>query len=79
MSSKPDRLALLELVVKTALLDQSPQEAASLTLAQLGLDSLGIVEIAMAIEDHYNLQLDVDQLQSDTTLGSLIDSVLSAG
>jgi acyl carrier protein len=76
MSTTPDRQALLELVVKTAYLDQSPSEAANLTLAQLGLDSLGIVEIAMAIEDQYQLQLDVDQLKADTTLGALIDSIL---
>lgn len=52
-----------------------PQVAAAMTLAQLGLDSLQLIELQMEIEDTFDLTFDVDALRADLTLAALVASV----
>lgn len=70
---KPGRHALLSLAVETARLSLTEEQAAGMSLAALGLDSLELVTLAMAFEDTYNLYLDVEQLSSEMTLCELVD------
>ena len=43
------------------------------TLADLGLDSLAIVEAAMALEDEFDVEFDVDS--APETIGDFVDMV----
>lgn len=70
---KPGSHALLSLAVETARLACTEDQAARMSLAALGLDSLELVTLAMAFEDTYNLYLDVDLLSAEMTLGELVN------
>ena len=41
----------------------------------LGMDSLGVMNFVMAIEDHYDISIPLDRIAQIETVGDLIDSV----
>ena len=43
------------------------------TFEELGLDSLAFMEIALAVEQEYGLQVDEEDAQHITTLGEALD------
>ena len=49
------------------------QDAMSQTVNALGMDSLELIDLAFDIETHLNLRLDLDQIESETTLAELLD------
>jgi acyl carrier protein len=69
---------LLTFVVTMCKLTIEPEDAAQKTLAGLGLDSLELMNIAMELEYNFGLELDLDGVSAETTLGDLIHKVLSS-
>ena len=59
---------LLALAVQSAGFNLTPEAAASMTLAQLELDSLELVSLAMAFDDAHGLYLDLKRVSADSTL-----------
>jgi len=56
-----------------------PDFPAAQPLAELGFDSLDAVEVAMEIEEHYDIDLDDAQIQQGmTTLAALVEVVEGA-
>jgi acyl carrier protein len=49
----------------------------STTFDELGLDSLAFMEIALAVEQEYGLQVDEEDAESILTLGEALDYVNS--
>ena len=49
----------------------------STTFEELGLDSLAFMEIALAVEQEYGLQVDEDDAERIMTLGEALDYVNS--
>lgn len=47
--------------------------------ADLGVDSLGLVEFVMAIEDRFGIKVPESKLEGITTVGQAVDLVLDAG
>lgn len=48
------------------------------TLAELGLDSLGLMEFVFAVEDHFNIRIPQDRInprEAEITLGHLCEVV----
>jgi len=43
------------------------------TFEELGLDSLGFMEVALAVEQQYGLQVDEDDAEGILTLGDALD------
>ena len=75
MMATPDRMELLKLLADTCSLSQSYEEAENLTLVNLQIDSLDLVEMEMALEDNYQLEFDVDKITPESTLGQVIDTL----
>jgi len=69
---------LLNHVVTSCRLTISPDVAAQKTLAGLGLDSLELMNMAMELEDNFGLELDLETVTAETTLGDLIHKVLAS-
>jgi acyl carrier protein len=45
-------------------------------LADLGCDSLDIIEITMEVEEHFDISVPDDQEQDVRTVGDIVDGVL---
>ena len=73
----PEKIELLRQMVSMCELSIPVDAAAESTLTQLGLDSLGLVELAMALEDAFQITLDLDNLSADTKLTVLADQILA--
>lgn len=77
-SSTPNKEMLLQFIVDKCRLQVSVAEAADQTLAQLGIDSLELLELAIEIEGTHQLNLDVNELGAETTISDLIDGLLKS-
>lgn len=75
--SAPSFDTLLDYVVTSCRLTLSPQEASNKTLAGLGLDSLELMNLAIELEDRYGLELDLNNLSGESTLGELLEKILA--
>lgn len=73
----PTETQLLALAVQSAGFNLTPEAAASMTLAQLELDSLELVSLAMAFDDTYGLYLDLKRVSADSTLLELVRTLTS--
>lgn len=76
-----ERAQVLEVLRDKAVevLDVRPedvQEDASF-VADLGVDSLSVVELTMDLEDQLGVELPEDELVDATTVGALVDVVLA--
>lgn len=79
ISSLPaDKESLLQFVIDKCQLNVPVSEAADMTLAELGIDSLELLELAIEMEGTFRLSMDVNELGAETTLSSLIDGLLKS-
>lgn len=76
--SPPDKATLLQFILDNCKLDVPAQEAAGKTLAQLGIDSLELLELAIEMDGTYKLNLEVSELGAETTLADLVDNLLKS-
>lgn len=74
----PDRSELLALLREATGKDLAPGALEGMTLHELELDSLDLIELSIKLEDAFGLELDVDTLTSGTTVGDLIASMRRA-
>lgn len=63
--------------VKEILIDQLDVEEEKVTLEasiinDLGADSLGIVDLIMALEDEFDVEIDEDKYESFKTVGDIV-------
>lgn len=77
LNTPPSKAELLQLMVDHCRLILPVAEATSQTLSQLGLDSLGFVELAMSLEDALGVTIDMDSLNPNTNLSGLADQILA--
>ena len=79
MSQQPDKIptrdALLKLIFEIFSLTGSFTEAESQSLIELGVDSLGLVELSIELEEQYEIRLDINELNSSSTIRELIDQL----
>lgn len=47
----------------------------NMTLKELGLDSLDVVELCLDLEDRYHIQFETDELSSFKTVGDLFAAI----
>ena len=58
------------------ILKQSCRESLEKNLDELSLDSLELVDLSLELEKKFNKRIDFDKIDSNTTLNSLIKSLL---
>jgi acyl carrier protein len=73
--TQPDYPTLLQFAIDKVRCAHAPSVAEKMTIAQLGFDSLELMELQMEFEDIYGLTLDVDAVRADTSFGDLIASL----
>jgi acyl carrier protein len=71
----PTRDALLKLIFEILSLTGSFTEAESQSLVELGVDSLALVELSIALEEQYEIRLDIKELKSSSTIRELLDQL----
>jgi acyl carrier protein len=67
---------LLTHVVTSCCLKISPQDAAQKTLAGLGLDSLELMNLAIELDDNFDLKLNLERVTNETPLGEMLQDLL---
>ena len=67
--------AVIEIVVETIVCSADDITEASILDDDLGADSLDLVEIAVAIEERFDIDLDDEDLEGVSTIEHLIDLV----
>jgi acyl carrier protein len=70
-----DYAALLQFALEKTRSAHPPAVAEKMTIAQLGLDSLELIELQMELEDSYFLTLDIEAIQAETVFGEMIASL----
>jgi hypothetical protein len=68
----PDYAILLRFALEQTRCAHSSSVAEKMTIAQLGFDSLELMELQIEFESIHGLTLDVDAIQADTLFGELI-------
>jgi len=68
------RDALLDLIAAEALIDRA-KLAPSATLADLGLDSVGVVSIVFAVEDKYGVEIPEDAFNDAPDLDGFLGRI----
>jgi acyl carrier protein len=70
-----DYTTLLQFALDKTRCAHAPSVAEQMTIAQLGFDSLELMELQMELEDIHGLKLEVDTIGADTVFGDLIASL----
>lgn len=65
---------LLGLIAEEALIDRATLTRQA-TLADVGLDSVGVVSIIFAVEEKYGVEIAEDAFAEVTTLGQFLDVI----
>jgi acyl carrier protein len=65
------RADLIDLIADEALIDKA-KLVPSATLADVGLDSVGVVSIVFAVEEKYGVEIAEDAFQDVTNLGDFL-------
>ena len=68
---------LLNVIKSLILSDLSIEEIESMAIIQLGVDSMALLQISFEFENIYSLKIDIDNIGSDTTVGNMIDNLIS--
>lgn len=70
-----DKNAVLTFAIECIRSAHSPAKVAEMTIAELGLDSLNLVELQMELESRFFLELDIDTLSSEQVFSDMIASL----
>ncbi len=64
-----------EIIAEQLGIDASTITKNSKVIADLGADSLDIVELVMALEDEFGVSVDEDKVQNLVTVGDIVDLI----
>ncbi len=71
------RNSLLNIIKSLLLSDLPIEKIESMALVELGVDSMVLLQISFEFENMYSLKIDIDNISSDATIGSMIDNLIS--
>ena len=66
---------LLDLLVQEKIVASLDESSLSMTMAELNVDSLVLVELVMMLEEKLDVELDLAFIDASTSLQELIDAV----
>ena len=68
---------LLKVIQSLILSDVPIEQIESMGMIQLGIDSMALLQFSFEFENMYSLKIDIDNIGSDTTVGQMIDNLIS--
>jgi acyl carrier protein len=77
MSNKTTEQRIAELLADQLGVEESAVIPSANVVSDLGADSLDVVEIAMALEEEFNIEIQDEEAEKATTVQSIIDLVTS--
>lgn len=73
------REELLELVLEVFNYGGKAEDIVQKSLIDIGADSLELVELATELEERFEMKVDLDALDSSTTISELLDLIQPSG
>jgi acyl carrier protein len=76
--SYPTKDELIETFNKVLVIQLTYEDVHQKTLAELGIDSMELLDINLALDLQYGLQFDLEKLGSQSKITDLIDDILTS-
>jgi acyl carrier protein len=76
--SYPSKDEVIEIFNKILVMRLTYEDIHQKTLAELGIDSMELLDINLALDLQYGLQFDLEKLSSQSKITQLIDDILSS-
>jgi acyl carrier protein len=76
--SYPTKDEVIEIFNKVLVIQLTYKEIHQKTLAELGIDSMELLDINLALDLQYGLQFDLERLSSQSKITDLIDDILTS-
>ena len=77
--SYPTKDEVIEIFNKVLVMRLTYEDVHQKTLAELGIDSMELLDINLAIDLQYGLQFDLEKISSQSKITDLIDDILTSG
>ena len=74
--SYPTKDEVIEIFNKVLVIQLTYEDVHQKTLAELGIDSMELLDINLALDLQYGLQFDLEKLSSQSKITDLIDDIL---
>jgi acyl carrier protein len=71
------RQKILLIIRERILVDLPTKKIEQMTIAELGIDSINLLQLSFDLETDFNLKIELDTLSSGTTISMLIDQLVS--
>lgn len=75
--SFPTKDEVIEVFNKVLVMRLTYEDVHQKTLAELGIDSMEVLDINLALDLQYGLQFDLEKLSSQSKITDLIDDILT--
>lgn len=76
--SYPTKDEVIEIFNKVLVMRLTYEDVHQKTLAELGIDSMELLDINLALDLQYGLQFDLEKLSSQSKITDLIDDILTS-
>jgi acyl carrier protein len=76
--SYPTKDKVIEIFNKVLVIQLTYEDIHQKTLAELGIDSMELLDINLALDLQYELQFDLEKLSSQSKISDLIDDILTS-
>ena len=76
--SYPTKDEVIEIFNKVLVMRLTYEDVHQKTLAELGIDSMELLDINLALDLQYGLQFDLEKLSSQSKITNLIDDILTS-
>ena len=76
--SYPTKDEVIEIFNKVLVMRLTYEDVHQKTLAELGIDSMDILDINLALDLQYELQFDLEKIGSQSKITDLIDDILTS-
>jgi acyl carrier protein len=76
--SYPTKDEVVEIFNKVLVIQLTYEDVHQKTLAELGIDSMELLDINLALDLQYGLQFDLEKLSSQSKISDLIDDILTS-
>lgn len=76
--SYPTKDKVIEIFNKVLVMQLTDEDVHQKTLAELGIDSMELLDVNLELDLQYELQFDLEKLSSQSKITDLIDDILTS-
>ncbi len=76
--SSPTKDEVIEIFNKVLVMRLTDEDVHQKTLAELGIDSMELLDVNLELDLQYELQFDLEKLSSQSKITDLIDDILTS-